>query len=570
MRLRPAISFLVISLLISLVPLAAVSAQEASQSFPPGEMEAVGDYNNGQPIPLETGSGRAAARTAAGRARVGQTKLWLALDDFKREAYTKEFELRGIGEHIEVWVAAGSDDVSTGVRFPAGDCRNARVRITDRQVRYLIGQFDNNIYPKESRTFSLPPRRNGSNAPLAQEIGRPNDYYRGRGDRIVTLIDNVRDSHFYDMDNSQSRTYIAGFYSSYFSNQVNRNVMTIDAFDWKHRTGPNPPHEPVPGDPCTSAPARPFAYEAIFAHEYQHLLESYEDPDEPNWVNEGLSDWAVDLTNYSDPRVPPSSIGFDGHVWAFLGYLGIQTPAIPNPRDMGPENSLTWWGDQPGDEILVDYGAAFTMMEFLHARFGRDFMTRLHREDANGFAGLAQATVGETAPAPPAQLVHQWLAAVVLDGVLDDGASLQGGDANTYKVGSLDASINWDMTHAYSTPGAPPNGGDFVRLRDADGYLTAGELGSIEFSGSLPESATSGGWTVQLVAYDDAHAQAWIHELTLDPNFYGTLSGAALTNALGSTANTVAAIVTFDDPTEQIREYARYTLSVNDVTQPGG
>ncbi len=58
---------------------------------------------------------------------------------------------------------------------------------------------------------------------------------------------------------------------------LDRNVMTIDAFDWLHRTGANPPDEPVPGDFCTSAPARPFLYEGVFAHEYQHLLEHYED-----------------------------------------------------------------------------------------------------------------------------------------------------------------------------------------------------------------------------------------------------------------------------------------------------
>ena len=54
--------------------------------------------------------------------------------------------------------------------------------------------------------------------------------------------------------------------------------MTIDGFDWLHRTGQNPPNEPVPGDNCTSAPARPALYEGVFAHEYQHLLLSYVDP----------------------------------------------------------------------------------------------------------------------------------------------------------------------------------------------------------------------------------------------------------------------------------------------------
>ena len=79
--------------------------------------------------------------------------------------------------------------------------------------------------------------------------------------------------------------------------------MTIDAWDWLHRTGANPPHEPT-ADPCTSAPARPFLYEGVFAHEYQHLLESYEDPGETIWVNEGLSDWVMSYVGYVGPFPP--------------------------------------------------------------------------------------------------------------------------------------------------------------------------------------------------------------------------------------------------------------------------
>ena len=95
------------------------------------------------------------------------------------------------------------------------------------------------------------------------------------------LVDNVRDDNFYDTNNQNTFSYIAGFFSSQFNDLVDRNVMTIDAWDWLHRTGATPPHEPT-ADPCTSAPARPFLYEGVFAHEYQHLLESYEDPARPS------------------------------------------------------------------------------------------------------------------------------------------------------------------------------------------------------------------------------------------------------------------------------------------------
>ena len=752
-RARSLATLALVALLASLIPLSA-SAQD--RTAPPIGVEDVGsNYNGGKALPLVGTSQVHAARTVPGRAKVGQKKIWLAIDDQEGIVYPKRYTLRGIGKHIEVWVASDSDDVSSGLAFPGDDCRNdERIKITDRQVKNLISEFDENIYPKESRVFSKPPSRNGENAFLPGALDLPAGYYRGEGDNIVTLIDNVRDDNFYDPNNSQNNSYIAGFFYSLFNEFVDRNVMSIDAFDWVHRTGANPPDEPVPGDPCENASARPFLYEGVFAHEYQHLLEYYEDPDETSWVNEGISNWAQTLTRYVDPRIPYTEIGFDSHVWGFLGYLGIQTPANPVPRELGgPENSLTAWEDQGGDEVLADYGAAYTFMEGLRDQFGRDFMGRFHRVNPNGFDGLARALQKEETTATPEQLLHEWAAMVALDGVLDDGAVLTGGDAETYRVKWLDAIVNWDTAEAFSAPGAPPNGSDYVRLRDASGtFLNAGEITSIEFAGgtqleplpvewvsddsaagpdgaalysgsgpnldraivqqvSVPQDAptltfdtayqteefwdfgfvqvstdngatwtslsnatttsevdpgaipavqenlpgftgTSGcelgtqttgecttdptwsnqtfdlsafagqdillafryvtdgsvdlpgwwidnvevggqtisrgqnlngwttptainpievaGWTVQLVAYDDAHTAAWLAELPLGTDFTGSLSGEALASAIGTDAETVGAIVTYDDPTETVSQNARYTLTVNNAEQPGG
>jgi hypothetical protein len=281
--------------------------------------------------------------------------------------------------------------------------------------------------------------------------------------------------------------------------------MSIDGFDWLHRTTATPPDEPVPGDNCASKPARPFLYEGVFAHEYQHLLEYYEDTDETAWLNEGLADWAQTLTGYVDPSVPITEIGFDSHIQCFLGYLGVQTPANPNPRDGGPENSLTLWQDQGFGEILCDYGAAYSLMELLAGRYGSGFMSTLHRGDENGLAGLQAALDGAGAGTTAAQVLHDWAVAAALDGHLDDGARLRGGDPSRYQVPTLDASINWDTPHAYSTPGAPPNGSDYVRLRDAGGgYVRSAGLGSIEFDGAetLPPKPVE--WTVDAAAPDQA------------------------------------------------------------------
>ncbi|HYI44987.1 MAG TPA: peptidase M6 [Actinomycetota bacterium] len=687
--------------------------------------------------------------------KVGANKTWLALDDVQGAPYLKNFKLRGLGKHIEVWVADDSDDVSTGLAFPAGDCRNdERIKITNKQVKYLIKEFDENIYPKESRIFSKPPDRDGSDArlynPSVIQPPFPPNYYKGRGNRIVTLIDNVREDNFYDPNNSQNLAYIAGFFTSAFNELFDRNVMTIDAFDWLHRTRGKPPNEPVQGDNCASKPARPFLYESTFAHEYQHLLEYYQDANESTWVNEGLSDHAQTFTGYARPRRPITQLGFDGHTQAFLGFLEVLTDANPNPRVGGPENSLNLWEEQPG-EVLSDYGASYTFMEFLKSRYGTKFMGKFHRNGLNSFESL-ETLLRKTKAKPTArEVLHDWSAMVALDGVLDDGASLEGAPAGRFKTKSLHASVNWDNDDTYALPGAPPNGADFVRLRDGDTYLSADDISSITFDGedSLPPApvewvvdseppdraknaalysgsgadldraivaevsvpandpilrfenryeiddgfdfgfvqvSTDGGatykslandhtvndsdpgasvdvqdnlpgltgnsgcppgsqlggscqpswvtetfdlsayagqdillafryitdrsvnlegwwidevsvgnkkvsqgttindwqsptevrpvpvegFTVQLVAYDDAHTTAGYTVLTLVPGFTGGLEGTALAAFLPDNASTVAALVTYDESTEELTQYAPYTLQVNGQTQPGG
>jgi hypothetical protein len=309
-------------------------------------------------LPVDTSSMPAARRMAPavasnhGNPTVGESYVWLGLNDFAGTYILKFFTLRAIGTHAEVWVANSTN-------FPAGDCRNDGVRnvVTNAQVNYLLSQFDNNIYPKESATFSVAPDRDGTNQiitglvpPSIAALMHP----QGAGDRTVILVDNVRDANYFDTNNANGFSYIAGFFSSQLNTYFDRNIMSIDSFDWLHRTGANPPNNPVPGNNCTSAPARPFLYEGVFAHEYQHLLEHYVDGDEVNWINEGLSDWAQTLTGYVHPDISIQNTGFDSHIQSFLGWIGVATPANPNPRAGGPENSLTRWEDQGGGEILAD------------------------------------------------------------------------------------------------------------------------------------------------------------------------------------------------------------------------
>lgn len=548
------------SLIALLLPSAATATVPAAPADE-GTIHVGPDLNEGRPLPLVDGS--LPLQPFSSRNQIGAQRYWFALDDARDELYLKPFTLRGKGPHVQVWVTPDLD-------FPAGDCRNdTRVQVTDAQVRYLIDQFDDNIYPKESRVFSRPPDRDGSNATAPNFTNLGPRYYRGPGDKIVVLVDNVRDANYYDTDNADNRPYIIGFFYSQFNELTDRNVMTIDGYDWLHRTREDAPHEPDPADLCRSMPARPYLIEQTFAHEYQHLLEYYEDPNEKTWLNEGLSNWAQTLTRYADPRRTVSERGFDRHIECFLGFCNQLTDYNPNPTDMGPENSLTVWGDQDRGEILADYGAAYTFMELLSARYGRDLMRSLHRNDYDGFRSLRRILRRRSIPTKPNRLVADWAAALALDAVLDNGATLTGGNAADLRVRTLTGRVNWDTAHSYDSPGAPPNGSDYVRLRDGGGgYLSAASVDTISFS--APPLPPRTRFRVQLVAYDDAGTAAWIGELPLDENLNGSLSGAELDALIGTSAQTVAAIVTLHDHGEAQRSYAPYSLTVNGILQPGG
>ncbi|HEX6887713.1 MAG TPA: hypothetical protein VF143_06375 [Candidatus Nanopelagicales bacterium] len=456
------------------------------------------NYNKGKPRTLTVKAGQPVPGTQHSKnARVGDQRLWLALDDVKG-LYVKTYTLRGVGEHIEVWVA---DQLT----FPAGDCRNtvddgALVRVTDDQVRSFVREFDQNMYPKESAAFSVAPARDGSRAVLddilsdktasgkKSEAKVPSSYYLGDGAKTVTLIDNVRDANYYAPKTPDGQTYIAGFFYSVFNEYVDRNVMTIDAYDWLHRTGATPPDDSGSKEyqDCAAAigaaalgRSNPYLYEGTFAHEYQHLLEYYADTDEVSWVNEGLSDWAQTLTGYVDPNLDPEAKDADSHIACFQGFL-LQSYG-------GPENSLTMWEDQGGPEVLCDYGAAYTVMEYLHGRFGGDaFMSALHKEPKDGLAGL-QAVLDQFAPGTDAQdVLHDWLAMVALDKAIDGGA--EGADATRFTAPTLTSRINWDTPQAFASPGAPPNGGDFVKL---------GGSGTLQFTGEATYPPAPVEWTAQ-------------------------------------------------------------------------
>ena len=378
---------------------------------------------------------------------VGTVRSWAGLNEIDGDVYRKDYTLRGVGKHIEVWVA-------NDLAFPEGDCRKNATEVTDAQVDGLVREFDEVIHPRETKAFSTPPDRSGTNP------GLPGDF-TGAGGRTVTLVDNVRDDNYFDFPKRQ--TYVSGFFSEQLNELFDRNVITIDAYDWAHRTGAEPKHEPAE-DLCASRPARPRMYESTFAHEWQHLLAYYTDPDEEVWISEGLADYAQSLAGYVDSTVGVHHRGFDNHLICYQGFGTVKSTFNPNPRDCGgPANSPNLWAEGEPDEILADYGISYQLMLYLRDRFGAGFLTDVHRDkEHHGLAAIAAALPKRV---KLHDVLHDFQIMTLVDKVAGEpGGAVAGMPRSRVTSRSLRSTVNLDGPAARGVAGAPPNGADFVRL----------------------------------------------------------------------------------------------------------
>ncbi len=246
------------------------------------------------------------------------------------------YQCRAVGRHTEIWVQAN-------LAFPEGDPRETPV-ITDEQVDYLLEEFESNILPTDTDYFGDPFPLDGSNALL--EAWGYGDYHDKKSRNII-MISNVRDDNYY---NPEYPYYVAGFFWGVYEAYLDRNVITIDSHDWANRIGPDV--------------ARPFMYESVIAHEYQHLIHSDLNPGDDTFMNEACSLFAEPLCGY------PISWG---QVLRFL-----ETP----------DNSLTAWGDQGDINILADYGSSFLWAMYLNDHYSEEFMGHFVQAGITGVDGI--------------------------------------------------------------------------------------------------------------------------------------------------------------------------------------
>ncbi|MBB6669480.1 immune inhibitor A domain-containing protein [Cohnella nanjingensis] len=381
-------SFLLVGTLIApSMAMAKTSGYNANPSVqdigPKLRAESLTDIQAENRLDLSGGESSAAAAAAAppslSASDVGLAKKWLTHNDYTGKYVLTDFTLKAVGTYGEVWVA-------NDLNYPAGDPRNAMTSITDEQVRYLLNEFDTRIYQKEIEFFAPPAERKGADG--------YNGWYQDDSGRTVILIDNIKDQSYYD---AGYPSYIAGYFSPTISDFADRNVMTVDNFDWRNRTGANA--------------EKPYLYEGVFAHEFQHLLHRDTDAGEDTFINEGLSDFAQYIVGYGHSQ---------GHVDFFMNHL---------------RNSLTLWGDQTDLQILGDYGNAYLFQLYLYEHFGEKFIRSLFLNPKHSLEGIndtfAQLNIRKTFD----EVYADYMTAIMLDGKYQ-------GDNDTYRFASIDLTPN--------------------------------------------------------------------------------------------------------------------------------
>lgn len=326
---------------------------------------------------------------------VGETRLFLTSQG--TQYVFEPFVLLAVGNHSEIWVAKN-------MTFPVPGDNRTDPTITEAQAEAFRTQFEENIYPVESRVFGTPDPRLGTESLLEKFGTVPDDYYKLSNDsKTAVLVDNIRDKNYY---NASYPLYVAGYYAPLVEQYSDRNVINIDSYGWDE----------------VNATDRTVGYEGTLAHEYEHLIHNDLDGDETTWVDEGMADFAEYVTGYGIPQ---------GHV---------------NAYEQLPYNSLTNWEDLGAINVLADYGEAYAFQMYLRDQFGTDFISNLAHEDANGLVGVEQTLEEIGASRDFYELFQDFSTAALLDD--HDGHPTR----DEYDIAGLELELN--ISHDIDSAGA--------------------------------------------------------------------------------------------------------------------
>lgn len=130
-------------------------------------------------------------------------------------------------------------------------------------------------------------------------------------------------------------------------------------------------------------------YNGVLAHEFQHMIHWYQDKNEGTWVNEGLSELAMQLNGYS-------------------------TGGADRVFSQVPDTQLTAWSDDPNNRTQ-HYGASYLFMAYFLQRFGSEMMQAVVADDANSIDGFNNVLASFGTGLTFDDVFADWVAANLLD-----------------------------------------------------------------------------------------------------------------------------------------------------------
>ena len=269
---------------------------------------------------------RGLTRHTPAMVEIGDKKIFWIADVDLSRTYQITATLRTQGEHLQMWVEEGASVEQSALE------RSANV-------------FDARIYPTNHEYF-----------------GR--EWTPGiDGDpRLVVL--NAR------------FTGAAGYFASSneytrevnpYSNQHEMFFMNLDALQ-----------------PGTAQ------YEAVLAHEFQHMIHWNLDSNEEAWLNEGASELAEEVNGFGWPSEDVARFESD------------------------PDLQLNTWTDAPAD-TGAHYGASYLMMRYLLDRFGSELLRAVVQNQSNGIASLDLVLAQRGTHMTFDDLFADWVVANALD-----------------------------------------------------------------------------------------------------------------------------------------------------------
>lgn len=361
----------------------------------------------------------------------GGTKLFL-----DRDLAFKEFTLRSVGDNVEIWVA---NDLS----FGEDDPRDPHV-VTQEQVDKLTNEFDSNIYPKTTEFFGDPDSLNGSQS-LLVDWGYFEEGYYETSDKVIMLVDNIKDDNYYDPDYP---FFVAGFFWGTFEGYIDRNIVTIDTNNWEERLE--------------------NTFYSTTMHELQHLIHADNDADETVWLNEGMSTFSEYLGGY-------------GHSYGSINFLLDH-----------PENSLVNWdehqGAETGPETIADYGLVYLFTLYNYEQFGQEFIREVATSELNGIDSYNAAYENFGIREDFQSVYEKFTTALLIDDSqnVKDKKGIYGFetiDLREIPVGDDEVrgtTVNFEKAELYEKDGVPAWGADY-KVLDFDSKIDNISFDGIDF-----------------------------------------------------------------------------------------